>query len=257
MLADLPPALLAGFAGAAGAAIGSFIGAALVRLPDDRSILTGRSACDSCAAPIAARDLVPLLSWLALRGRCRACGARIGWWQPGCELAGAVIGAAAVMLAPPGLALPAMLLGWQLLLLALVDARHLWLPRPLVALLAANGAALALWRGCQEASLAPLIVAAAGGAIGFVMLWSVARGYRMLRGRDGMGGGDPPLLGAIGLWLGPMGVIGTVIGASLIGLAAALLMLLARKPVAADTALPLGTLMAVAAWAIFLVNGWA
>ena len=54
---------------------------------------------------------------------------------------------------------------------------------------------------------------------------------------DGMGGGDPPLLGAIGLWLGPMGVIGTVIGASLIGLAAALLMLLARKPVAADTAL--------------------
>lgn len=256
MLADLPPALLAGFAGVAGAAIGSFIGAALVRLPDGRSILNGRSACDSCAAPIAARDLVPLLSWLALRGRCRACGALIGWWQPGCEIGGAVIGAAAVMLAPIGLALPAMLLGWQLLLLALVDARHLWLPRPLVALLAANGAALALWRGWQEASLAPLIAAAAGGAIGFVMLWSVARGYRLLRGRDGMGGGDPPLLGAIGLWLGPMGVIGTVIGASLIGLAAALLMLLARRPVAADTALPLGTLMAAAAWVIFLVNGW-
>lgn len=62
----------------AGAAIGSFIGTALVRLPEHRSILAGRSACDSCGAGIGARDLVPLWSWLALRGRCRACGAPIG-----------------------------------------------------------------------------------------------------------------------------------------------------------------------------------
>lgn len=255
MLADLPLALLAGFAGLAGAAIGSFIGTALVRLPEGRSVLAGRSACDACTAPIAARDLIPLVSWLALRGKCRHCGAPIGVWQPLAELCGAVIGGASVLLAPSGLELPAMLLGWQLLLLALIDAQHLWLPRPLTTLLAASGSGLAAWRGWQEASLAPFTVAAAGGLIGFVMLWGVARGYRMLRGREGMGGGDPPLLAAIGLWLGPIGVIGTVIGASLLGLAAALLMLLARRPVAADTALPLGTLMAAAAWAIFLVNG--
>jgi leader peptidase (prepilin peptidase)/N-methyltransferase len=240
----------------AGAAIGSFIGAALVRLPEGRQVLAGRSACDSCAAPIAARDLVPLVSWLVLRGKCRHCGAAIGVWQPVAEIAGALIGAASVLLAPHGLAIPAMLLGWQLLLLALIDAHHLWLPRPLTAVLAASGAMLALWRGWDEASLAPLITAAAGGAIGFAMLWSVARGYRLLRGREGMGGGDAPLLGAIGLWVGPMGAIGTVIGASLVGLAAALVMLLARKPVAADTALPLGTLMAIAGWAIFIAGGW-
>jgi leader peptidase (prepilin peptidase)/N-methyltransferase len=239
----------------AGAAIGSFIGTALVRLPEGRSVLAGRSACDACAAPIAARDLVPLVSWLMLRGQCRHCGAAIGVWQPFAEIAGAVIGGAAVLLAPPGLALPAMLLGWQLLLLALIDAHHLWLPRPLTAILAASGAGFAGLRAWQEASFAPLAVAAAGGLIGFVMLWGVARGYRMLRGREGMGGGDPPLLGAIGVWLGPMGVIGTVIGASLIGMVAALAMLLARRPLAADTALPLGTLMAAAGWAIFLVNG--
>ncbi len=255
MMANLPLALMATFAALAGAAFGSFIGAALVRLPDDRSILTGRSACDSCGAPIAARDLVPLLSWLALRGRCRACGAAIGWWQPGCELGGAAIGAAAVLFAPSGLALPAMILGWQLLLLAVIDARHLWLPRGLVALLTASGAAALAWQCWLADSLAPLWAGLAGGALGFAMLWSVARGYRLLRGRDGMGGGDPPLLGAIGVWIGPMGVIGTVIGASLIGLAAALLMLLARRPVAGDTALPLGSLMAAAAWAIFLVAG--
>lgn len=241
----------------AGAAIGSFIGTALVRLPEDRSVLGGRSACDACAAPIAACDLVPLVSWLALGGKCRRCAAPIGVWQPMAEIAGALIGGAAVLLAPPGLALPAMLLGWQVLLLALIDARHLWLPRPLTALLAASGTAFAAWRAWQETSLAPLAAAAAGGVIGFAMLWGVARGYRMLRGREGMGDGDPPLLGAMGLWLGPMGVIGTVIGASLLGLVAALVMLLARRPVAADTALPLGTLMAAAGWAIFLASGGA
>ena len=52
------------------------------------------------------------------------------------------------------------------------------------------GAGLALWRGWEAASLAPIVTAAAGGATGFVMLWSVARGYRLLRGREGMGGGD-------------------------------------------------------------------
>jgi leader peptidase (prepilin peptidase) / N-methyltransferase len=255
LIADAPIALLAGFAALGGAAIGSFIGTVLVRLPADRSILTGRSACDSCAVPIAARDLVPLLSWLALRGRCRACSAPIGVWQPGCELAGAVIGATAMLLAPMGLAVPAMIFGWQLLLLAVIDARHLWLPRVLVALLAASGAAWLGWQCWQTGTLAPLWTGLAGGALGFAMLWSVARGYRMLRGRDGMGGGDPPMLAAIGIWIGPMGVIGTVIGASLIGLVAALVMLLARRPVASDTALPLGSLMAVAAWTIFLVAG--
>lgn len=256
MMPEVPIWLAVVFSALVGAAIGSFIGTVHVRLPEGRSILAGRSACDSCAAPISPRDLVPLVSWLWLRGKCRRCGAAIGVWQPVAEIAGALVGAGAVLLAPAGLALPAMLLGWQLLLLALIDAQHLWLPRPLTALLAASGACLAALRCVQEASLAPLAVAAAGGAIGFVMLWGVARGYRVLRGREGMGGGDPPLLGAIGLWVGPMGVIGTVIGASLIGLVAALAMLLARRPVAADTALPLGTLMAAAGWAIFLGNGW-
>ncbi|RNJ63691.1 MAG: prepilin peptidase [Porphyrobacter sp. IPPAS B-1204] len=255
MMPEGPVWLTGLLAAVAGAAIGSFIGTALLRLPADRSILSGRSACDACGVAIGARDLVPLWSWLALRGRCRACGAAIGVWQPGCEVAGALIGAAAVMLAPQGLALPAMLMGWQLLLLGVIDARHLWLPRSLVAVLALSGVAFALLRAWEAESLIPLGFALAGGALGFGMLWAVARGYRMVRGREGMGGGDPPMLGAVGLWLGPMGVIGTVIGASLIGLAAALVMLLLRREVAADTALPLGTLMAAAAWLIFLVGG--
>lgn len=255
-MGDIPPVLTAVFAALFGAAMGSFIGTLLVRLPQDRSILTGRSACDSCDATIKASDLVPLLSWALLRGRCRTCNAPIGWWQPGCEAAGAMIGVASVLLAPEGLAVPAMIFGWQLLLLGMIDARHLWLPRGLVALLAVSGAGFAAWHSWEIASLTPLWTALTGGALGFVMLWSVARGYRMLRGRDGMGGGDPPLLGAIGLWIGPMGAIGAVIGASLTGIVAALVMLLARRPFAGDTALPLGTLLAAAAWVIFIVSGF-
>lgn len=255
-MADLPLSLLALLAVIGGSAVGSFVGTALVRLPEDRSILTGRSACDNCGTQIGMADLVPLVSWLALRGRCRSCGEAIGWWQPACELAGAVIGGAAVLIAPAGLAVPAVVMGWQLLLLAVIDARHMWLPRILVAALAISGAGFAAWRSWQAASLAPVWTGLAGGALGFAMLWVVARGYRMLRGRDGMGGGDPPLLGAIGLWIGPMGAIGAVIGASLAGLTAALVMLLARRPVAGDTALPLGTLLAAAGWIIFMVSGF-
>ena len=253
---DWPPLVLAMIAGLAGGAIGSFVGTGLVRLPEERSILSGRSACDACGASIAARDLVPILSWAMLRGRGRCCGAAIGWWQLGCEVAGVLIGATAALLAPEGFALPAMLFGWQLLLLAVIDARHLWLPPRLIAVLGASGLGFALWRSWQVVSLAPLWTALAGGALGFGLLWSVARGYRMLRGRDGMGGGDPPLLGAIGVWLGPMGAIGAVIGGSLLGMVAALMMLLARRPMAGDTALPLGTLLAGAAWVIFLASGF-
>jgi leader peptidase (prepilin peptidase)/N-methyltransferase len=253
---DWPLLVLAMFAGFAGGAVGSFIGTALVRLPEERSVLSGRSACDACGATIAARDLVPILTWTLLRGKGRCCGAAIGWWQLGCEVVGLLIGVTAVLFAPGGQALAAMLLGWQLLLLAVIDARHLWLPQRLIGLLGVSGLGFALWRSWQAESLTPLWTALAGGALGFGLLWSVARGYRMLRGRDGMGGGDPPLLGAIGVWIGPMGAIGAVIGGSLFGMIAALMMLLARQPVAGDTALPLGTLLAGAAWVIFLVGGF-
>ena len=69
---------------------------------------------------------------------------------------GALIGAASVLLAPCGLAVPAMVFGWQLLLLGMIDVRHLWLPRGLVALLAVSGTGFAAWRSWQAASLAPL-----------------------------------------------------------------------------------------------------
>ncbi|WP_205525192.1 prepilin peptidase [Novosphingobium sp. THN1] len=91
--------------------------------------------------------------------------------------------------------------------------------------------------------------------LGYAMLWLIARFYLKARGREGMGSGDPPLLGAIGLWLGPLGVVETMLGASIIGIAAAIVMLVSKRKIDADTALPLGTCLAATAWLLFLLQG--
>ncbi|MCW1381727.1 prepilin peptidase [Novosphingobium sp. KCTC 2891] len=253
----MPAAPLLLGAGVLGAIVGSFLGAALERMPDGRSVLTGRSACDGCCKALTVGELVPVLSWLAQRGRCRACGSAIGGWQLGAELGAAGIAMLSVALAPPGQVLAAMLLGWQLLLLALLDARHLWLPRVLTGVLAFSGLVLAGARSWVLGDILPLALSGAGGALGFLMLWLVATGYRRARGRDGMGGGDPPLLGAIGVWIGPLGVIHVVLGASLLGIAAAVALFLAGRKLSGDSVLPLGTCLAAAAWPVFLWQGFA
>ena len=217
--------------------------------------MTGRSACDGCGKALTVVELVPVLSWMMQRGKCRSCGARIGGWQLACELGGAAIGVASLLLAREGLALAAMLLGWQLLLLALLDLRHLWLPRLLVGWLAASGLLVSIARARVIDDAGVIGIAVAGGVVGYALLWLIARFYLKARGREGMGSGDPPLLGAIGLWLGPLGVVETMLGASIIGIAAAIVMLVRKCKIDADTALPLGTCLAATAWLLFLLQG--
>lgn len=238
-----------------GAVIGSFLGAALERLPDGRSVVTGRSACDGCGKALTVVELVPVLSWLIQRGQCRTCGSAIGYWQLACELGGAAVGVGSVLLAREGLALAAMVLGWQLLLLGLLDLRHLWLPRVVVGWLAVSGLVVVAARCWSEGSADPLLVSLSGGSIGYIMLWGIARFYLKVRGREGMGAGDPPFMAAIGLWVGPLGVVEVMLGASIVGIAAAVVLLAAKRKIAADTALPLGTCLAATAWPIFLLQG--
>ncbi|WP_309229288.1 prepilin peptidase [Novosphingobium sp. NBM11] len=239
-----------------GAIVGSFLGAALARLPEERSVVTGRSACDHCGRTLGPLELVPVLSWLVQRGRCRTCGGAIGGWQLSCELGGATVALVSVIAMPDRTALAAMVLGWQLLLLALLDLRHFWLPLPLVGTLAGSGGALALLRGAVERDSGPVLWAGAGALAGFGMLWLIAAYYRRVRGREGMGGGDPLLLGAIGLWLGPVGTVATLLGGSVIGLLATVALLAGGRKVSRQTALPLGTCLAAAGWPVFLFQGF-
>ena len=202
-----------------GAVVGSFLGVVLIRLPDGRALFMARSACDTCDKELEPFELVPILSWAVQGGKCRECGSAIDRWQLAAELGGAAIGALAVLLSY--FPIWAMLLGWQLLLLAMLDLRHMWLPRQLSALLGASGALFALVMGYWSDDLMALVMSMIGGAFGFAALWMLGQGYQMWRGQEGLGGGDPPLLGAIGLWLGPLGVIHTLLAASLLGLVVA------------------------------------
>lgn len=240
-----------------GAIVGSFLGAVLVRLPEGRSVVFGRSRCDSCGKPLGFAELVPIVSYALQRGKCLGCAAPIDGWQLGAEVAGAMVGALPWFFAHNALmAAAAVLMGWQLLLLALLDLRHMWLPMRFVGALAASGIAAVLLLGWLGEFNARLTVALVGGGLGWGLLALVAFVYRRSRGQEGMGRGDPPLLGAIGIWLGPLGVVEVLLGASLAGILAAAALMALKREVRGDTALPLGTCMAAAAWPLFVLQGF-
>jgi leader peptidase (prepilin peptidase)/N-methyltransferase len=231
-----------------GAIAGSFLGTMLIRWPQGRRVSAGRSRCDGCDAKLGAGDLVPILSHLVRRGRCRHCGAAIDPRHVAVEAAAAMVGAVALLAHPLPLGAATALLGWWLLLIAMLDLEHLWLPDRLTLPLIPLGLGVA-WAGLGPG----LVERAAGAAIGWAALASIAYAYRRLRGRDGMGAGDPRLLAAIGAWVGAWHLPVILLGAGLIGLAMVAAMRLRGEQVAATSRLPLGTLMALAAWPVWIL----
>lgn len=230
-------------AGMLGAILGSFIAALVSRWPQGRSILTGRSACDGCGVALRPLQLVPIVSHLMLRGKCAACGSAIGRDSLIIELMATLIGALAMATHPGWTGVGIAAFGWLMLPLAWLDLRHYWLPHPLTAALAAGGLVTA-WAGLPPDWGSRAI----GAGAGFVSLWAIAFAYRTLRRREGLGGGDPWLLGAIGLWLGWQLLPLVLMIASGAGLAFALILQRRGAVLTSATRFPLGTLMATAAW---------
>ena len=183
-------------------------------------MVTGRSRCDGCGRMLSMIDLVPVLSFTALRGRCRTCGSRIDWLQPAAEILGACIGLGAwLAMASPAQAVVAALLGWQLLVLGLSDWRAFHLPPTGIALLAVSAAILPLLAIAHDLPAETLVLRQlAGGGLGYVLLAAPALAFRAIRGRDGMGSADPPLMGAAGLWAGPTGVCFILLLAAVLGI---------------------------------------
>ncbi len=238
--------------------IGSFLGVAIERWPAGRPILRGRSRCNSCGRTLSPRDLVPLLSWLALKGRCRHCGAAIGGFPLAVELAAVLVALWALAVLPGWLALAGAGLGWTLLALAWIDARALLLPDALTLPLAVAGLAVA-W------AIDPAIVVdhLIGVVVGFAAFAAVAALYRRLRGRDGLGLGDAKLLGALGAWVGWPGLPTIVLYAAGAGLLWALARPRVRsgagsggngRAIRLDPArrLPFGPFLCLAGWLVWL-----
>ena len=164
--------------------------------------------------------------------------------------AGAGAAVLAVWLAPAELRLFTASFGGLLLALANIDFRTRLLPDLLNAALLLLGAAM-VFLVRREAWL----MHAAGAVIGFAVLWAVETGYRRLRGRDGLGRGDAKLLGAIGVWVGAMGLPLVLLMASLSGIAAALIQSWRSKaPIGAATAIAFGPWIALGGFTVWLLQ---
>jgi leader peptidase (prepilin peptidase) / N-methyltransferase len=227
-----------------GAIFGSFIGALVSRWPAGNSILSGRSACDSCGSQLRFGELIPVISFLVQNGCCRKCGSAIGRSQLFAEISAMAIGTLAFLILPPGIALRYALFGWLLLPLCILDYKHLWLPEKLIAILAIAGIGSGMlltngydWRVQFVAAL-----------LCWAILEGVRRAYLLLRGVDGMGRGDPKLLAALALWTPPLDLPMLLLGASGLGLMYALIIRV--RDANSNPKLPFGAFLGIAAIAI-------
>jgi len=224
-----------------GAIVGSFLGALVMRWPRGESVVRGRSKCDGCGRTLGPLELIPIFGALLARGRCRSCGELIDPVHGLMEIGGALIAGFSLLLLPVPAAALFMVAGWLLLALAVLDARHMWLPDALTLPLAALGLTLGDW-----VLPAPFGDRMIGAAIGYGGLFLLAIGYRRLRGREGLGLGDAKLLGAIGAWTGWQILPLVLLVASLAGLLWALALRLTGKAVDGKTPLPFGAFLCLA-----------
>jgi leader peptidase (prepilin peptidase)/N-methyltransferase len=227
--------------------VGSLLGVLVRRLPRGERVGITRSACEMCKTPLGARHLVPLLSYVFLRGRCAYCGAPIGRFHPAMEL-GAIAVPIWSMTVYQGAAFGATcLLGWMLFALAVCDAQTFQLPDALTLPLLLCG--LAVTYGFDPQVLTDHALATATGYLAFR---GIAAFYRWLRGRDGLGQGDAKLLAAGGAWLGLAALPNVVLIAALSGLLLTALMGLRGRRLNAQMRLPFGPALALAIWLVWL-----
>ena len=242
--------------------IGSFLNVVIVRLPrkmhwqwekDEQGaapppgIAWPPSHCPSCEHALSWWENLPLLSYLLLHGRCRACGAGISLRYPLVEALTALLSLIVVLkLGPQWSTVAALVLTWALIALAFIDLEHFLLPDRITLPLLAVGLLVNTIGGFTD-PLSALI----GAVSGYGILWAVYHAYRALTGREGFGYGDFKLLGALGAWLGwqllPLVILLSAGVGAIIGIA---LILLRRHQ--RSEPLPFGPYLAGAGWLALL-----
>lgn len=278
-LAVLPTGVPIGAALLLGLIVGSFLNVVVYRLPRGESLLRPASHCPHCGRALAPWDNVPVLAFLWLRGRCRQCRARIPWRYPALELLTGLVFAALVWRFGVGVMTPVWLaFAAALLAAAAIDLDHRFIPDSIS--LGGLVLALLLVPGLRAAAGEPfgpaLWWSAAGALLGGGLLWVVGFAHARLAtalGRSfehwpgageplptprsldywiwfpGIGFGDVKLLAMIGAVLGPLGVLETLVAASLAGLALGLALGAATRRFGS----PFGFGPAIAAGALLVV----
>ena len=234
-LAALPEPALVALAGVFGLLVGSFLNVVIHRLPKmmeadwqqqaaelrgetlpERApfnLLTPRSRCPHCGTAIRPWHNVPVLGWLALRGRCAHCAAPIPVRYPIVEaLTGLLAAAAIAAYGATAAGLGALLLTFALVALAFIDLDTQLLPDDITLPLLWLGLLFNLW-----GTFAPLQHAVVGAMAGYGILWSVYWLFKLVTGKEGMGYGDFKLLAALGAWFGWQALPSIVLLASAVG----------------------------------------
>lgn len=224
-------------------------------LPEGRfDLLFPRSRCPSCGALITALQNVPIVSYLFLRGRCAACGVRISPRYPVVEGATALLAALVAWRFGFGAeAAAALLLTFALVAISVIDVDHQIIPDAISQPLIWIGLGLSLFHplaGAEVLFVAPK-TAIVGALAGYLSLWSVYHGFRLLTGKEGMGYGDFKLLAALGAWLGwqklPLIILLSALVGALVGIA-----LIAFRRHDRNVPIPFGPYLAAAGWIAML-----
>lgn len=224
-----------------GLIVGSFLNVCIYRLPRRESIVSPGSRCRGCGRPVRSFDNIPIISWLALRGRCRECGTAISLQYPIVEALTALVAMAIVTLTPPGaLLISRLVLGALLIVLFMIDLEHQILPN-VVTLPGIVVGFLLSFIG-PPGPVSSLI----GLALGAGVLYAISAGYYLVRREEGMGMGDVKMLAMIGAFLGWPAVLVTLVLSSLAGAVIGVALIMFTR---ADMrhAMPFGTFLALAA----------
>ncbi len=264
------PALYLAILFVVGLAVGSFLNVVIYRLPimmqrewrrdclelleqpggaDDEpfDLAYPRSRCGHCGHQITALENIPLLSYIALGGKCSACKAPISLQYPLVELFTGVVSAVVGWRLGVGVdALAALVLSWSLIAASGIDIGHKLLPDSITLPL--------LWLGILLALgdvFVPLEDSVIGAAAGYLSLWSVFMLFKLVTGKEGMGYGDFKLLAALGAWTGWQMLLVIVLMSSLVGAAVGITMILLSRN-ERGTQIPFGPYLAAAGWITLL-----
>lgn len=213
------------------------------------NLVVPRSRCTSCGHLITALENIPVLSYLALRGKCRHCRSPISARYPAVELLSAVLCATVAFHFGFGAAAcGAIVLTWGLIVLAFIDLDHQLLPDNITLPFLWTGLALNLFD-----VFTTLHAAVIGAIAGYLVLWLVYQGFRLLTGKEGMGYGDFKLTAMLGAWLGWGALPGIILLSSVVGATAgiALIVSTARRR---NQPIPFGPFLAAAGW-LYLIWG--
>jgi leader peptidase (prepilin peptidase)/N-methyltransferase len=227
------------------------------------SIVRPRSRCLACGTPIRAVDNIPVFSYLLLRGKCRACGAKISPIYPIVELLAALLFLACYL--KFGLSVAGgkwAVFSALLIVLIFTDVLRRLLPDVVnftglgfalaLSLFLPVGDGVALWLANKMFAFPPpepvlsLVDALLGAALGTGLLWVVAEGYFRLRGREGMGLGDVKMMAMVGAFLGVKRTLLTILAGSVLGTLVGLLFIAVLRK-GRDYELPFGTFLGAAA----------